>query len=79
MKFLIKKILRILRSFLEFLIRVKNILKFNLLPRPEKDKTTTKQRLDRDQTKIRPLPYTDQTETRQRSDRDQTKTIPNGN
>ena len=37
MKFLIKKFLRILRSFLEYLISIKNTLKFNLFPRPEKD------------------------------------------
>ena len=37
MKFLIKKFLRILRSFLEYLIGIKNTLKFNLFPRPEKD------------------------------------------
>lgn len=40
MKSLIKKILKLLRSFLEVLLKIKNTLKFNLLPRPEKENLT---------------------------------------
>lgn len=38
MKFINKKIFNYIRNFLEYLIKIKNYFKYNLLPQPEKEK-----------------------------------------